>query len=289
MNRYLTKKAEVSHWWDYPVIIASGLAGILAVQVSLESFDPSEAAVSILAGILVVALVLSPLALIVRRKRRQALAVKMSKAFDKSADDSIPLDQLDRRTGVSNAWKKAQKLLSSGYLQFIGLDEENYRLRLFGKPWMESDAQTEVAQTGNREFDEKIAEIRHMNDEIENRIVSRKIERIEAMTAEIFNLLCEKPERADDARRFMNYYLPTTMKLLESYSLMEKQRYQGDNIRVSRMKIEAALDKIIQAMERQHDKLFRSDAWDVESEITVLETMMAADGLTDQQGLTLPR
>ena len=99
-------------------------------------------------------------------------------------------------------------------------------------------------------------------------------------TGGIFKLITEHPEKARDARRFISYYLPTTMKLLESYSLLEKQRYQGENITASRRQIEGLLDTMIQAIERQQDKMFRDDALDVETDIKVLETLLAADGLT---------
>ena len=86
----------------------------------------------------------------------------------------------------------------------------------------------------------------------------------------------------------MNYYLPTTLKLLKSYSLMEKQSYQGETIQQSRKKIEDVLATLVHAFEQQQDKLFQSDALDVETDISVLETMMASDGLTEQsRGLHL--
>ena len=85
----------------------------------------------------------------------------------------------------------------------------------------------------------------------------------------------------------MNYYLPTTLKLLKSYSLMEKQSYQGENIQAARKKIESILDTLIHAFEQQQDRLFRSEALDVESDISVLETMMASDGLLENQKLNL--
>ena len=99
------------------------------------------------------------------------------------------------------------------------------------------------------------------------------------MTASILRTLRERPDRADDARRFMDYYLPTTLKLLESYRLMEDQSYQGENIRAARRSIEHVLDKLVAAAQKQQDKLFGSEALDVEAEIDVLEKMMASDGL----------
>ena len=110
--------------------------------------------------------------------------------------------------------------------------------------------------------------------------MSERIERVERATAGILQIVGEHPELADDARRFMNYYLPTTLRLLESYRLMENQSYQGANIQAARRSIEEVLDKLVAAAEQQQDKLFRAEALDVEAEIRVLETMMTSDGLT---------
>jgi len=85
-------------------------------------------------------------------------------------------------------------------------------------------------------------------------------------------------------RKFMNYYLPTTLKLLKSYSLMEQQSYQGENIQASRKRIEDVLDTLVRGFEQQQDRLFRTEAIDVEADISVLETMMASDGLVQPQG-----
>ena len=139
----------------------------------------------------------------------------------------------------------------------------------------------------SEDFEAKLREIKQLNDEIENEVVSQRIDRIGVLTASIFRVVREKPERADEVRKFMNYYLPTTLKLLKSYSLMEKQSYQGENIQASRKKIEDVLETLVHAFEQQQDKLFQSDALDVETDISVLETMMASDGLTEQRGLHL--
>ena len=133
-------------------------------------------------------------------------------------------------------------------------------------------------------FEAKLREIRELNEAIENAAVSERIDRIGELTASIFRVVREKPEHAEEVRKFMNYYLPTTLKLLKSYSLMEKQSYQGENIQSSRKKIEDVLDTLIRAFEQQQDRLFRTEALDVEADISVLETMMASDGLLEQQG-----
>lgn len=137
------------------------------------------------------------------------------------------------------------------------------------------------------DYEQKLREIRRLNDEIDDEPVSARIDRIEELTRSIFAVVRQKPERADEVRRFMNYYLPATFKLLESYALMEKQSYQGENIVASRKKIEDILDTLISAFEQQQDRLFRAEAMDVEADIQVLETMMAKDGLVTPKGMDM--
>ena len=132
-------------------------------------------------------------------------------------------------------------------------------------------------------FEAKLREIRQLNDAIEDPAVSERIDRIGEITASIFRVVREKPEHAEEVRRFMNYYLPTTLKLLKSYSLMEKQSYQGENIQSSRKKIEQVLTTLVKAFEQQQDRLFRTEALDVDADISVLNTMMASDGLLQQE------
>ena len=142
-------------------------------------------------------------------------------------------------------------------------------------------AQPKAADSDN--FEAKLREIRELNESIADPGVSERIDRIGELTASIFRVVREKPEHAEEVRKFMNYYLPTTLKLLKSYSLMEKQSYQGENIQASRKKIESVLDTLVRGFEQQQDRLFKTEALDVETDISVLETMMASDGLLEQK------
>lgn len=151
----------------------------------------------------------------------------------------------------------------------------------------EKARQPEASVWQDDEFEGKLRQIRRLNDEIDDEAVSARIDRIGELTASIFHVVREKPDRADEVKKFLNYYLPTTFKLLKSYSLMEKQSFQGENIASSRKKIEGILDQLIAAFEQQQDRLFRADALDVEADIEVLETMMAKDGLVTPKGLDL--
>lgn len=131
-------------------------------------------------------------------------------------------------------------------------------------------------------FDAKLREIRYWNEQIDDEKVSARIDDIENITANIFYLVREKPERASEIRTFMNYYLPTTLKLLKAYARLEKQGGAGENVRTSRQEIERILDKLAEGFRQQLDRLFQADAIDISSDIDVLETMMAKDGLLEK-------
>jgi hypothetical protein len=135
---------------------------------------------------------------------------------------------------------------------------------------------------------EKLAEIRHMDDLIEDEEVSQKIRRIEAVTSSIFDQVKQNPEKLDQIHTFMNYYLPTTLKLLSAYAQLEKQTVAGENIRTSKERIEKMLSQLVFAFEQQLDQMFEADALDISSDIKVLERMMAKDGLSENP-YTLPK
>ena len=99
---------------------------------------------------------------------------------------------------------------------------------------------------------------------------------------EIFRLLERDTGKAQAVRRFMNYYLPTADKLMETYRMMRGSRMTGENIAASMKSVENSLGMIADAFEKQLDNLYRDRKLDVETDIEVLETMMASDGLTEK-------
>ena len=273
-NRYLTDLATKNRLWHIPVGLLSILLSSVTAQVWIEDspFD-EDPAIWLLAHMTVMALWLLPLFRIVLWRVRQHRAKVIAGKLARRREHSIPLSELSGLLGVKRAGAKIAKLNRLGFLQRVEI--ENGELVLDNpKP----EPAPEKARPQARP-DDVIQEIRRLNDEIDDAAVSERIDRIEAVTASILCTLRERPDRADDARRFMDYYLPTTLKLLESYNLMEDQSYQGENIQAARRSIEAVLDKLVSAAEKQQDKLFGSEALDVETEIDVLEKMMASDGL----------
>ena len=104
---------------------------------------------------------------------------------------------------------------------------------------------------------------------------------MEMLVDRIFDRVEQNPESVDDIRKLMEYYLPTTVKLLEAYQELDAQPVEGENIRSSKREIEATLDTLNMAFERLLDSMFQETAWDVSSDISVLQTMLAQEGLVD--------
>ncbi len=100
------------------------------------------------------------------------------------------------------------------------------------------------------------------------------------MILRIFKRVEQHPELISDLHKFMDYYLPTTVKLLKAYEELDKQPVEGENIKTAKQEIENTLDTINEAFENLLDSFFRNTAWDVSTDISVLKTMLAQEGLT---------
>ena len=282
MERYLTQKSLYTRWWEAPVNIVSGLFTAIGAWVVITDANPAEPMIQVSAAAVFLCLMALPMLFGIRRSLRRKKARAIAKCLSQTKGSSITLGALERRSGVRGAEDAINKLTETGFLKNVDVDAAHGMVRLPEGGTEAPAPDAPVLDTGIEAYNAKLREIREMNERINDPGVSKKIARIEELTGGIFQLVAQQPERANDLRRFINYYLPTTLKLLESYDLMEEQRYQGENITASRRQIEAALDKMIQAIERQQDKLFQYDALDVETDIQVLETMMVSDGLTEQ-------
>ena len=130
-----------------------------------------------------------------------------------------------------------------------------------------------------------IAQIRKCNDDIPGEVISEKISCIELLIQRIFNRAKTHPEIIPDLTKLMDYYLPMTVKLLTAYAEMDAQPVQGETIENSKREIEATLDTLNAAFEKLLDDLFEDTALDVSSDISVLNTLLAQEGLTDDEFL----
>ena len=129
--------------------------------------------------------------------------------------------------------------------------------------------------------DEYVRKIKAANVAIPGEVISAKISRMELLVDRIFDRVEQNPDSVNDMRRMMDYYLPTTMKLLEAYEELDAQPVQGENIISSKKEIEDTIDTLNIAFEKLLDSLFQDTAWDVSSDISVLHTMLAQEGLTE--------
>ena len=136
-----------------------------------------------------------------------------------------------------------------------------------------------VLDKGN-DFLEKI---RRSNDAIPGEEISRKISRMELIVQKIFERAKAHPEIIPDLNRLMDYYLPMTVKLLNAYEDMDSQPIQGENIASSKKEIEDTIDTLNVAFEKLLDSVFEDTAIDVSSDISVLNTVLAQEGLTEDE------
>lgn len=132
------------------------------------------------------------------------------------------------------------------------------------------------------EGQECIRKLRNMNDNIPGEEISAKLFRLENLLKEIFEGLREHPEQRHQMQKFMNYYLPTTIKLVEAYEEFDELSAQSKEIIEAKAEIEKTLDTINSAFEELLRRMFRDTAFDVTTDAQVLQTMLAKEGLAGQ-------
>lgn len=148
----------------------------------------------------------------------------------------------------------------------------------------------EPKSTGNAELDKMIddgrkaiAEMKRLDGNIADPTISAQIVRLQELSGKIFAQVEQNPEKLPQIRRFMNYYLPTTLKILNAYDRMGAAGVSGENIDGTMHRIETIMDTIVMAFHKQLDALFRDEAMDIASDITVMETLLAQEGLAGDQ------
>ena len=140
----------------------------------------------------------------------------------------------------------------------------------------ENEALNKIAEDGKR----YMARIREANDAIPDTDISNKLYRMELIVEKIFDYAKQNPDQIPSLRRFMEYYMPTTDKLVNAYKEFDRQPIQGENIKNAKAEISKALDTINLAYEKLYDSMYVEAAMDVSSDISVLQTLLAQEGLT---------
>ena len=132
-----------------------------------------------------------------------------------------------------------------------------------------------------QERDRALSEMRRLNDAIQDPTLSQQIDRLEHTTQKIMDAVVKSPDKLPQIRRFLNYYLPTTLKLLNAYDRMDATGVEGANIDGTKGRIEDIMSTICTAFDRQLDALYGQEAMDISTDIDVLEQMLAREGLGD--------
>ncbi|WP_251448797.1 5-bromo-4-chloroindolyl phosphate hydrolysis family protein [Vermiculatibacterium agrestimuris] len=133
------------------------------------------------------------------------------------------------------------------------------------------------------ERDRALSEIRRLNDAIPGEKISAQIDRLEEDTRKIMDHVVEHPEKLPQIKRFMGYYLPTTLKLLNAYDRMGAAGVSGENIDGTKGRIDAMMDTIVAAFDKQLDALFADEALDISTDITVMENLLKQEGLSEEK------
>ncbi len=145
-----------------------------------------------------------------------------------------------------------------------------------------------IPLTGNAYADEMIArgqqlmkEIRAENEMIPDEHLSEQIVQLDDVMDRIFRAVAEQPGKAPQIRRSLDYYLPTTLKMLSGYRVMDERQVRGDMAEQTRKQIHDAMDIVVTAFTRQLDTMYQADVLDISTDIDVLETLLKQDGLLE--------
>ena len=216
----------------------------------------------------------------------------------------ISVAELSERTGIreKRVVKDLKQMIESGVFpqghlnekeDYFMLDDASYeQYREAYARYLEAERQRDIEDQISEEEkqvramvatgENYISQIRAVNDVIPGREVSEKLDRLEFVTGRIFEAVQKYPEKRGDLERFMEYYMPTTLKLVNTYKLLDEQPVQGENILSAKAEIERSLDSINTAYEKLYDDMFKDVAWDISTDISVMENMFAREGLKEK-------
>lgn len=131
------------------------------------------------------------------------------------------------------------------------------------------------------EKDDAVEKMKLLDEAIEDEKLSAQIVHLETVTEKIVNYTIEHPKKKKQLGKFFDYYLPTTLKLLEAYGRMDQAGISGTNIDSTKEKVEGMMDTALAAFDKQLDALYADEALDVSTDITVMQNMLKSEGLTE--------
>lgn len=140
-----------------------------------------------------------------------------------------------------------------------------------------------IIEEGNR----ALSEMGRLYMSIKEHDVRQKINELMRITDKIVQDAIDDPADIPQIKKFMSYYLPTTIKLLNSYDRMSAQGIEGENLDKSMKSINEMLDSVIVAYKKRLDSLFENQALDIETDIDVMNKMLAREGLSGEKDFNI--
>ena len=206
-----------------------------------------------------------------------------------SGRNVIPITEISRAAGVSQriAKRDIRAMINEGYLDRNAYIDNEHDCLVFLDAADEEISQ--IARVVEEELLPKadgaqenrhmaiIAELREIKNSIYDISVAKKIYRIEVATVKVFRTVDENPIKQPQIRRFVNYYLPTTLRLISVFAMLEKQGIRVENIFAARESIRNILDTLAAGFERQLDQMIESDAADISADVDALGLIAIAE------------
>lgn len=145
-------------------------------------------------------------------------------------------------------------------------------------------------QTGAQDVDQMLEGIQknldalhQVNQQIPDPQLSGYMDRMEQAGRSILAQVEQHPEKASAIRRFANHYLPDSVKILSTYAELVRGGVKGENAQRIKEEINENAQTVAKAFENQLDALFAAQSLDISADLTVLDTMLRAQGLTEQE------
>ena len=310
-------KDNASNFFQKKITKSNGISHVLAGAIGMVIFLPmalSNAASFIFSGggfgaafgLLATTMITAASAYAIMNGHKDSGLIDRYMEYGKVIGDAeyVEIEKLARATGRTRDEVLAdlQKMIDSGFFKEAWIDDQKTTLMLTEEVYnqyerllkeererfkkqeeeiLSEDANLpEEAQQILREGRSYIQTIHQFNVDIPAQEMSGKLDQLEDTMLRIVEQVREHPESAADLRKLMGYYLPTTVKLLSAYRELDRQAGSGDNVVNTKREIEEALDTINEAFENLLDSMFQEMAWDVSSDISVMQTMFRQDGLT---------
>ena len=179
--------------------------------------------------------------------------------------------------------RELDEMVERGYLPEAAYLDNARNLLILDQAKAEDQVVTQTSDEPARDedkYDLLLKEMERACGRIRDRDMLEKAVQIRGLAAGVFDAVRKDPEKQPQISSFLNYYFPTTLKLLDSYADFEEKGYHGDKLSQTKERIEVTMDTIISAYRKQLDNLYLPDTLDVDTDIDVLETMLKRDGLS---------